>query len=170
MNILVYGVNDNTTTKWWRLQVGLKQAKHEATRGSEAHRRKPNQWIESELRQVAPLQCELFNESFQHLVRQLFQEDGTKAISPQVIFAKTLTQMNTAADDDVGDAANMTPKMCEEFRLHWSNAETKSTTWLIACMDSITNQLGRDINCFNSSEQMQFNKEYSNCCLVIEVW
>ena len=86
---------------------------------------------------------------------------GTKATSPRSTFAKKLAQMKTSAEGDICGAANMTTDKCVEFQVHSSNAETEATTWRIANIDRVANQLEREIYDITLNEEMHFKKEFS---------
>jgi len=64
--------------------------------------------LEREIHQMTPVRRKLFNKLFQHHKRQLLQEVGTKATGPRSIFAKTVAQIKTAAEEEVYRAVNMT--------------------------------------------------------------
>jgi hypothetical protein len=54
-----------------------------------------------------------FDKIFQHLLRQLLQEVGTKATSPRSIFGKKCVQMQKAAEEEFYGVAEInTDKRC----------------------------------------------------------
>jgi hypothetical protein len=73
------------------------------------------------------------------------QEVGTKAISPRSKFRKELALKTTATEDGAYGAANMTANKRLQFEACLSAAETEATTWILADMDGVTNQLEREI-------------------------
>jgi len=107
---------------------------------------------------VTPVKLKLINKLFQHHEQQLSQEVRTKATGPRYTFAKKLTQMKTAAEEEVYGVANMTADKRVEFQVCLFSAETEATTWSIADMDYIANQLEREIYGITSNEQMQVKK------------
>jgi len=66
--------------------------------------------------------------------------------------------MKTAAEEEVYGVANMTADKRVEFQVCLFSAETEATTWSIADMDYIENQLEREIYGITSNEQMQVKK------------
>jgi hypothetical protein len=110
---------------------------------------------------MTPVKHKLLDKLFQHHERQLLQEFGTKATSPRSTFAKKLTQMKIAAEEEVYGAVNMTADNCEEFQVRLSETETEATAWSIADKDRIVSQLEREIYGITSNEQMRFKKLFS---------
>jgi len=57
--------------------------------------------LEHEIHQVTPAELKMFHKLFKHHKRHLLQEVGTMATSPRSIVANELTQMKTAAKEEV---------------------------------------------------------------------
>jgi hypothetical protein len=89
------------------------------------------------------------------------QEVGTKATGPRSIFTKKLAQLKTAAEEEAYGVVNMTANMRVQFQVCLSNTEIEATTWSIADMDRVVNQLERVIYRITSKDQMRFTKEFS---------
>ena len=64
----------------------------------------------------------------------------------------------------------MTADKHVKFQVHPSDGETEATTWSIADMDRITNELKREIHGITSNEKKWFNKELSICLIKFEAW
>jgi len=97
-------------------------------------------------------QTHAFDKLFQHHERQPLQEVGTKATSPRSIFTKKIAQIETAAEEEVYRAVNMTADKRVEFQVRLSDAETEATTWSLADIDRIVSQLEREIHVITSNE------------------
>jgi len=170
MEVLVYGAENVTKSKWGQFLVRLDRAQQAATTWSEADRETTIKWLEREIPQMTPVNGEIFNKLFQHHVQQLLQELGTKATGPRSAFAKNLGQMPTAADEDVSGAVIITTNQCVEYQVRLSGDETEATTWSITDTDRIVSQLDWEIYGITSNEQMRFNKELSICLIDFEAW
>jgi len=83
----------------------------------------------------------LFHHLFQYHDQQHLVTVGTTETSPRSIFTNILAQMMTAANIVVYREANITPNQCVEFHVSLANTETAATTWSIADMDHVVNQL-----------------------------
>ena len=94
----------------------------------------------------------------------------TKATGTRSIFAKTLAQVKTAAAEEAYGAVNITADKRVQFQLCLSNAEIEATTWSMADMDRVVNQLEREIFGITSKDQMQFTTEFSICLVECEAW
>jgi len=77
--------------------VRLKIARQVAIKWSEADPDRAIKQMEPEIHQMTSVKLNLFDKLFKHHQRQLLQEVGTKATGPRSTFAKTVTQMKTAA-------------------------------------------------------------------------
>jgi len=98
MEVQLYGAEKVTTTRQRQLHVLLNRARQAATIWSDADWQNAKERLELQIHQVTPGKHKLFDELFQHHKRQLLQEGGTKATGPRSIFAKTRSQMKTAAE------------------------------------------------------------------------
>jgi len=161
MEAVVYGAEKVSTTKHRQFQVRLNRARQVATTWSDADRQKANERLECEIHQVTPAKRMLFNKSFVRHERQLLQEVETKATGPRSKFAKELAIMKAATQDQAYRAANMTANKRLQFQIRLSDAETEATTWSLADMEQVTNQLEREIYGITSNEQKWFRKEFS---------
>jgi len=170
MEVQLYGAEKVTTSKRNQFQVRLKRARQAATIWSDADRQMTIERLEREMHQWTPVRRKLFDKVFQHHERQLLQEVGTKATGPRRRFAKKLAQMKTAPEEDACRAVNMTADNGVQFQVFLCNIQIEATTWSIADMDRIVNQLGRDIYCITSKDQMQFMKEFSFSLVEFEAW
>jgi len=56
------------------------------------------------------------------------------------------------------------------FQVHLSDAATEATTWSIAYIDRVANQLESEIYGITTNEQMRFKKELSVCMIKFEAW
>ena len=92
MEVQVYWAQQVPTPKRWQFQVRLNSARQGATEWSDAYRQRAKKPLECEIHQVTPAKCKLFDISFQHHERQLFQEVGTKATGSRSTVAKELAQ------------------------------------------------------------------------------
>jgi hypothetical protein len=54
----------------------------------------------------------------------------------------------------------MTADMRLQFQIRLSVAETEATTWSLAGMERVTNQLEREIYGITSNEQKRFNNKF----------
>jgi len=150
--------------------VRLDRARQAATIWSDADRQRAIERLEREIHQVTPAKRKLFNKLFQHHERQLLQEVGTKATGPRSIFVKKLAQMKTDAEEQAYGAANMTTDKRVQFQVCLFDAEIEATTWSIADMDRVVNQLEREIYGITSKDQMRFTKEFSIRLVEFEAW
>ena len=57
-----------------------------------------------------------------------------------------------------------------QFQIRVSDAETDATTWSLADMERVTNQLEREIYGITSTEQKWFKKEFSIRLIEFEAW
>jgi hypothetical protein len=64
----------------------------------------------------------------------------------------------------------MTANKSVQFQVCLSNAEIEATTWSIADMDHVVNQLEREIYGITSKDQMLFPKEFSIRLVEFEAW
>ena len=94
---------------------------------------------------MTPAKRKLFDKLFQCDERQLLQEVGTKATGPRSKFSKELALKTIAAEDEAYGAANMTTEKRLQFQIRLSDAETEATTWSLADIQRVTNQLERVI-------------------------
>lgn len=147
-----------TTTQQSHLQVRLNRAKPAATRGSDNNRLRAEELLEGEMHQVTPIKRKHFDELFQPHECQLFQEVGTMATTPRSTSPDKLTQMETAGQEDVCCAANMTTNNCVDFQVHLSGAGTEDATQCTADMHRSVNQLERVIYGNTVDEQMRCTK------------
>ena len=104
-----------------------------------------------------------FNKIFQHLLRQLLQEAGTKAISPRSIFGKKRVQMQKAAEEEFYGVAEINTDKGVGLEIRPSTAETEATTRSIPDMDWVATELERRIYSITLNEQMQFKKKLFIC-------
>lgn len=74
--------------------------------------------------------------------------------------------MKTAAAGDDYVVANSTSDNHVQFLDHLSDAEIDATTWSIANMGSIVNQLERQIDGIAVNNQILFTKEFSICLII----
>jgi len=123
-----------------------------------------------EIHRVTPAKRKLFDELFQHHVRQLLQVVGTKATGPRSTFANVLAQLKTAAEEEAYGAVNMTTDKRLQFQVRLSDAETEATTWSMPDTDHVVNQLEREIYCITLKDQMRFMKEFSIPLVKFEAW
>ena len=98
------------------------------------------------------------------------QEVGTKAPGPSSIFSKKLAQINTAAEEEADCAVNLTADKRVKFQVYLSDVEIEPTTWNIADMDRVVNQLVTEIYGITSNNHMQFTKEFGTSLVEFEVW
>jgi hypothetical protein len=80
--------------------------------------------LEHEIHQVTTDKRKRFDKTFQHLLRQLLQQAGTKATSPRSIFGKTRVQMQKAAQEEFYGVAKMNTDKGVGLEIHPSTAET----------------------------------------------
>jgi len=170
MEAVVYGAEKVSTTKRRQLQVRLNRARQAATTWSDADRQKSIERLEREIHLVTPAKRKLFDKLFKRHERQQLQEIGTKATSPRSKFAEDLALMKAASEDKAYGAANMTANKRLQFHIRLSDAETEATTWNLADMERVTNQLEREIYGITSNEQKQFKTEFSICLIEFEAW
>jgi len=116
VEVQVYGAEKVATPKRRPFYVPLNRARQAATIWSDADRQSAKERVEREIHQVTPFERNLFDISFQHHKRQLLQRVGTIATGPRSTFAKKLAQMNSAAEEEVYGAANMTTDKHVNFR------------------------------------------------------
>jgi hypothetical protein len=126
--------------------------------------------LQGEIHQVTTGKHIHFNKLLQHHERQLLNEAGMKATSPRSIFAKTIAQMKTTAEEAAYGAVIMAGDKCVQFRVCLSDTEIDGTTWSITEMDRIVNQLKREISGITSKHQMRFMKESSVHLVKFEAW
>jgi hypothetical protein len=107
---------------------------------------------------------------FEHYEQQILQEVGTMATGPRSKFAKDLSLMKTAAEDEAYRVANMTPNKRLQFQICISDAETVATTWSLADTVRVTNQLEREIYGITSTEQKRFKTAFSIRVIEFEAW
>ena len=77
-------------------------------------------------------------------------EVGSKAICTRITFSNTLTQIMTAAEDEVYAVANMTTDKRVQHQVRLSDAEIEATTRCIADTDLVGKQLQREIYAITS--------------------
>jgi len=140
-----YGAEKVTTSKPRQFQVCLNRARQAATIWSDTDWQRAIERLEHTIHQVTPAEHKLFDKLFQHHEQQPLLDVGTKATSPRSIFTKKLAQMKTAAEEEAYGAVNMTANKCVQFQVCLSDADIEPTTWSIADMDCIVNQLKREI-------------------------
>ena len=128
MELQVYGAEMVTTTQRRQFQVRLNRARQGAMTWSDAVRQSAIERLECNIHQVPPSKSKPFDKLFQHHKRQLLHTVGTKATGPRSPFAKKLTQIKTAAEEVVYEAANVTADKRVEFQVCPSDAETAATT------------------------------------------
>jgi len=170
MDIQVFRAEEVTTARWRQSQVRLNRAQQAATKWSDAEWHRAKVQLEHEIHHVTPVKRKLIVELLPHHGWQLLQEVMTQATSRRFTFTKTFGQLKNGVEKKVYQLANMTTDKYEEYFVCLSNAETKVTTWSIADMDCIVNQLERESNGITSYEQMQFKKELSIYLIEFEVW
>jgi len=98
---------------------------------------------------------------FQHHEWQLLYKVRTKATDPRIILAKYIPPLNTAAENEVCGAADMTTNKQMQFLNYQLEAETETTTWCLPNRKRITNQLEREIYEITLNERKRFQKEFS---------
>jgi len=86
-----------------------------------------------------------------------------KATGARSIFAKTLLQMKTASVVEIYRVANMSHNRPVRFQVHLSLVESEASTWSIADIDHMMNQLERKIYGVTSNEQVWFTMGFSRC-------
>jgi len=170
LEAVVYGAEKVSTTKRRQFQVRLNRARQAATTWSDADRQKAIERLEREIYQVTPAKRKLFDKLFERHERQLLQDVGTKATSPRSKFAKDLSLMKAAAEDEAYGAANMTADKRLQFQILLSDAETDATTWSLADTERVTTQLERKNFGITSNEQKRFKMEFSICLIKFEAW
>jgi len=166
----VYSAEKVTTSERRQFQVRLSRAQQAATIWSDADRQWAIEQLEPEIHQVTPATPKPFDKLFQHPERQPLQEVGTKASGPKSIFAKKLAQMKTAAEEEAYGVVYMTTIKRVQFQVGLSDAEIEATTWSIADMDHVVNQLERKIQGITSKDQPRFAQEFSNLLFQFEAW
>jgi hypothetical protein len=92
------------------------------------------------------------------------------ATAPRSKFAKDLALMKAVAEDEAYGAANMTAYKRLQFQIRLSDAETEATTWSLAAIERVTNQLEREIYGITSNEQKRFKTEFSIRLIEFEAW
>jgi len=97
-------------------------------------------------------------------------EVRTRVTGPRTKFGNELAPIKTVAEDKAYGAANMTADKPLHFLICLSHAEIEATTWSVADMERVTNQLERDIYGITSNEQMPFRKEFSIRLIEFESW
>jgi hypothetical protein len=170
MEAVVYGAEKVATTKLRQFQVRLNRARQAATTWSDADHQKAIERLEREIHLVTPAKRKLFDKLFKRHERQLLQEIGTKATGPRSKFAKDIALMKVAAEDEAYGAANVTADKRLQFQIRLSDAETEVTTWSLADMERVTNQLEREIYGITSNEQKRFKTEFSIRLIEFEAW
>jgi len=170
MEAVVYGDEKVSTTKRRQFQVCLNRAWQAATTWSDADCQKAIERLEREIHQVTPAKCKLFDKLFERHERQQLQEVGTKATGPRSKFAKDLALMKAAAEDEAHGATIMTADKRLQFQIRLSDGETEATTWSLADMEWVTNQLQREIYGITSNEQKRFKMEFSIRLIEFEAW
>ena len=115
---------------------------------------------------MTPVTCKIMVELHQNEERQRLHDVGATPTSPRSIFTNHLAQMKTAAAGDDYVVANSTSDNHVQFLDHLSDAEIDATTWSIANMGSIVNQLERQIDGIAVNNQILFTKEFSICLII----
>jgi hypothetical protein len=126
--------------------------------------------LEGEIHQGTPSKRKLFGKSIQHHERQLLQEVGTKATGPRRIFAKTLTHMKNAAEEEAYRAVNMIADKSVRLQVCLFDAKIEATTWSIADTDHIANHLETEIDSITSKAPSQFTKEFCIGLVKFAAW
>jgi hypothetical protein len=170
MEALVYGAEKVSTTKRRSFQVRLNRARQAATTWTDGDRQKAIERLECEIHQVTPAKRKLFDELFQCHERQLLQKVGTKATGPRSKFSKELARKKIPTEDETYGAANMAPDKRLQFQIRQFDAETDATTWSLADMERVTNQLEREIYGITSNEWKRFTTEFSIRMIEFEAW
>ena len=170
LEALVYGAETVSTTKRRQFQVRLNRARQAATTWSDADRQQEIERLERQIHQVRHAKCKLFDKSFQRHERQLLQDVGITATGPRSKVAKELALLKTAAEDKAYRAANMTADKRLQFQIRLSDAETEATTWSLADMERVTDQLEREISGITSTEQKPLKKEFSIRLIELQAW
>jgi len=78
--------------------------------------------------------------------------------------------MKTATKDEAYRAANMTADKCMQFQIRLSAAATEATTWSLADMERVSNQLEREIYGITWNEQQRFRNKFSIRLIDFEAW
>ena len=170
MEALVYGAEKVSTTKHRQFQVRLNRAREAATTWSDADRQMRIERLECQIHQVIPPERKLFDKLFKRHDRWLLQEVGAMLTGPRSKFAKEHATMKTAAKHTAYRAANMTTNKPLQFQIRISDPETDATTWSLADMEQVTNQLESEIYGITSNEQKRFKKEFSIRLIELECW
>ena len=170
MEALVFGAETVSTTKRTQFQVHLNRARQAATAWSDAERQKAIEQLERAIHHVTPAKRKVFDKLFQCHEQQLLPDVGTKPTGPRSKFSKELALKKTAAEDEAYRAANMTADKWLQFRICLFDAETEATTWTLADMERVTNQLERQIYAITSNEQKWFKTEFSIPLIEFETW
>jgi len=170
MEALVYGAVKVFSTKRRQFQVRLNRAWQAATTWSDADRQKAIERLESEILRVTPAKRKLCDKLFQHHERQRLHEVGTNGTGPKSIFAKQLALMETAAEDEVDGAANMTTDKRLQFQIRLSDAGKDALICSFADTERVTLQLDREFYDITSNEQKQCKKEFSIRMIEFEAW
>jgi hypothetical protein len=95
-------------------------------------------------------------------------EVGTNATGTRSTFAKKLARINTAMEEEIYGAANLTANKYVEFIVGLSDAKTEATSWSIADTDCIADQLKQEISGITSNEQSGCLRELSICLIEFE--
>jgi hypothetical protein len=76
--------------------------------------------------------------------------------------------MTAAAKDETYGAAHMPADRRLQLQIRQSDSETEASTWSLADMEWVTNQLEREIYGINSCEQKLFKTGFSICLIGFE--
>jgi hypothetical protein len=97
-------------------------------------------------------------------------EVRTKALSPRSTVTKEFALTNTATEDEANRPANITADNRLQFRILLSDDQTEATTWSLADMEGVTNQLETEINGITSNQKMRLKTEFYICLIEFEDW
>jgi len=98
------------------------------------------------------------------------RKSGLRQPVAEAYLPKKLARMKTAAEEEAYGAATMTADKSVELQVCLSDAEIEATTWSIADMDRVVNQLQREIYTITSKDLMWFTKKFSIRLVQFAAW
>jgi len=170
MEALVYEAEKVSMTKCRDFHGYLNRARDTTTTRSDADCQEAIERLEREIHQVTPDKLNLFDKLFQHHEQQLLQEVGTNATSTGSVFTKQLPLINPDDKDEACGVATSTADKRLQFQIRLSDAGTAATTWRLADMQRVSNQVETEIYGISSNEQKQCKKKLSIRLIEFEAW
>jgi len=128
-----------------QFQICLNTVWQAATKCSDADWQRAKVQLEHNIDQVTTVKQKVLEKKFQHLLQWPLQKYRTKATGPRSTFTNPLTEMNTAAEEEVYRAANVTANRLEEFLVRLSDVSMEAATWSITNMDCCESVEDRDL-------------------------